>query len=76
MKVGILTLHLEGNYGGILQNFALQQALLGLGHEPVTLRVRPQYYNWLQHGYIFLDRLRARYLRHERIKRLREWSRS
>lgn len=36
MKIGILTQHFLKNYGGILQNWALQQALLKLGHEPLT----------------------------------------
>lgn len=75
MKVAILTLHLEGNYGGILQNFALQQALLELGHEPVTVRIRPCSYHLFEHAYIFLDRLRERYLRHRKVKRLRELTR-
>lgn len=37
MKIGILTHQLQGNYGGILQNFALQQVLKELGHEPYTI---------------------------------------
>lgn len=37
MKVGIVTQPLVFNYGGILQNFALQQVLKDLGHDPVTL---------------------------------------
>lgn len=36
MRVGILTQHFYKNYGGILQNWALQQILLGMGHEPLT----------------------------------------
>lgn len=38
MKVGIITLSLENNYGGILQNFALQKVLKDLGHKPMTCR--------------------------------------
>lgn len=38
MKIGILTQPLESNYGGILQNFALQTVLRRLGHDPITLR--------------------------------------
>lgn len=34
MKIGILTLPLHLNYGGILQAWALQQILIKLGHEP------------------------------------------
>lgn len=37
MKVGILTQHFLLNYGGIIQNYALQQVLIKLGHEPLTL---------------------------------------
>lgn len=34
MKVGILTLPLNNNYGGILQAWALQQVLINMEHEP------------------------------------------
>lgn len=37
MKIGILTQALHGNYGGILQNYALQQVLRKMGHEPITI---------------------------------------
>lgn len=36
MKIGILTQHFLLNYGGIIQNFALQQVLLKFGHDPLT----------------------------------------
>ena len=36
MKIGILTQHFLLNYGGIIQNYALQQVLLQLGHVPIT----------------------------------------
>lgn len=36
MKIGILTQHFLLNYGGIIQNSALQQVLLKLGHDPLT----------------------------------------
>lgn len=39
MKIGILTLPLHDNYGGLLQNYALQMVLRDLGHEPMTIRV-------------------------------------
>lgn len=38
MKIGIITMPLCANYGGTLQNWALQQVLKKMGHEPVTLR--------------------------------------
>lgn len=37
MKIAILTQPLHTNYGGNLQNFALQKVLKGMGHEPVTI---------------------------------------
>lgn len=39
MKINILTQPLHINYGGILQNYALQQALRAMGHEPLTVNV-------------------------------------
>lgn len=37
MKIGIITQPLELNYGGIIQNYALQYILKELGHEVITL---------------------------------------
>lgn len=37
MKIGILTLHSQLNYGGVLQCWALQIALERMGHEVVVL---------------------------------------
>ncbi len=37
MKIGIITLPFNWNYGGILQNYALQWVLRKQGHEPITL---------------------------------------
>lgn len=37
MKIGIYTQPLLHNYGGILQNFALQKVLKDLGHDPITI---------------------------------------
>ena len=39
MKIGILTQPLKTNYGGILQNYALQEILRDMGHDPITLRI-------------------------------------
>jgi hypothetical protein len=36
MKIGIVTLALKTNYGGLLQAYALQTVLKGLGHDAVT----------------------------------------
>lgn len=40
MIVGIVTQRLGQNYGGILQNYALQYVLKQLGHHPVTFDIR------------------------------------
>lgn len=42
MKIGIITQPLQNNYGGLLQNFALQRVLISLGHEPITLDWEPK----------------------------------
>lgn len=41
MKIGIVTQPLLANYGGILQNYALQQVLKRMGHTPVTIDYIP-----------------------------------
>lgn len=41
MEIGIMTQPFSGNYGGILQNWALQQVLRRMGHDPVTVEVVP-----------------------------------
>lgn len=41
MKVGILTFHYGSNYGGILQCYALQQVIKGLGHEVQVINYFP-----------------------------------
>lgn len=37
MKIAILTQPLHTNYGGNLQNFALQKTLRDMGHKPITI---------------------------------------
>lgn len=37
MRIGILTQPLLNNYGGLLQNYALQKVLINQGHTPVTI---------------------------------------
>lgn len=39
MKIAILTLPLHSNYGGIIQNYALQTVLEKMGHEVYTINV-------------------------------------
>ena len=44
MKIGILTQPLLTNYGGLLQNYALQQVLIKRGYDVVTI-------DWLEYNY-------------------------
>lgn len=46
MRIGILTQHFLRNYGGIIQNYALQQVLLHLGHEPLTMEHDTCFTRW------------------------------
>lgn len=43
MKIGILTLPLHTNYGGILQAYALQTVLERMGHEVKVINSRANY---------------------------------
>lgn len=43
MKIGIITLPFNTNFGGILQNFALQKVLKDMKHEVVTIEKLKQY---------------------------------
>lgn len=49
MRIGILTFHSQLNYGGVLQCWALAEALRRMGHEPVVLD------RWLSPARIELD---------------------
>lgn len=46
MKIAIITQPLRTNYGGILQNYALQTVLRKLGHEPITIDYDCRYPKW------------------------------
>lgn len=41
MKIGIMTFHWATNYGAVLQAYALQQALSGMGHDAVLIDYYP-----------------------------------
>lgn len=41
MRIGIVTEPLIDNYGGVLQNYALQKTLITMGHSPVTFDYLP-----------------------------------
>lgn len=46
MRIAILTQPLRLNYGGILQNYALQTVLQRMGHQVVTLDPPRYHYRW------------------------------
>lgn len=73
MKIGIVTQPLLNNYGGILQNFALQEALRKLGHSPITIDFIPPRKSLLRHLCAMLRVLVYRCLGKRRIlsKRVR-----
>ena len=64
MRIGILTLPIETNYGGILQAFALQKVLRDMGHEVLTIdRHNPKRYRSLLHNFLsFGKRLKEHYV--------------
>lgn len=58
MKIAILTQPLQTNYGGILQNFALQEVLKKEGHVPVTINiVRKNYVPYYRRCLSWIKRL-------------------
>lgn len=54
MKIGIITHPLHTNYGGIMQNYALQTVLRDLGHDPITYRfsLTRSITNWIYINFI------------------------
>lgn len=76
MRIAILTQPLRFNYGGILQNFALQTVLRRMGHDVVTLDPQRYHYSrwrYLSYTYTLLwkrfisNRLKGDYLTKRRI---------
>ena len=74
MRIAILTQPLRYNFGGILQNYALQTVLRRMGHDVVTLD--PHRYNFTlwQHIILILRHAFTRYIRgrHD-VPILAEW---
>jgi hypothetical protein len=61
MKIAIITQPLAYNIGGILQNFALQQVLRELGHEPITFDQTMGYVNrWKLIGHNILQAVKIK----------------
>lgn len=55
MIIGIVTQRLGRNYGGVLQNYALQQVLRNLGHNPITYDISsPTWIGWIISSIKFL----------------------
>lgn len=55
MKIGIITQRIGRNYGGTIQNYALQTILKRLGHDPVTLmlnRPKPSFIRTFIHAVV------------------------
>lgn len=69
MKIGILTLPLETNYGGILQAFALQKVLRDQGHYVITIdrHGRREYPSPLIHVAGYAKRLLFHFLLHKDV---------
>ena len=69
MKIGILTLPLEINYGGILQAFALQRTLIKMGHNVVTIdrHNRKKYPSLRVHVLGYCKRMFLHYLRGKNV---------
>lgn len=62
MKINILTQPLFCNYGGILQNFALQRKLTSMGHDVLTVNVpiivTTRYRGWKNFAYSIINFVR------------------
>ena len=48
MRIGIVTQPLYDNYGGIIQNWALQRVLIREGYDPITIDYQPRQ-SWIRH---------------------------
>lgn len=75
MRIAILTQPLRYNFGGILQNYALQTVLRRMGHEVVTLDPPRYHCKWWWQYLIFIFRhIITRYIRKNRdVTVLTEW---
>ncbi|MFI3280916.1 MAG: polysaccharide pyruvyl transferase family protein [Rikenellaceae bacterium] len=61
MKIGVVTLPLHTNYGGVLQAYALQYSLRSMGHDPylVDCRLNPRYANFVKRPALLIVRALA-----------------
>lgn len=83
MNIAILSQTLLNNYGGLLQNYALQKVLSNLGHNPMSLDymriVRPPLKifiaSWLKSFfYLFIPGKRRHFARLSSLGRRKSWS--
>lgn len=70
MKIGILTLPLHVNYGGILQAYALQKILLDLGHTPFLIERKRKKHN--PSFLVLLKRIIKKFVLRRRVELLYE----
>ncbi len=79
MKIGILTLPLHTNYGGILQAYAFQTVLERMGHE-VKVIDRPwrKQINWIKFPLQLIKRCIKRFILHRNVSILaeKEWNKN
>lgn len=69
MRIGILTLPLHTNYGGILQAYALQTVLQHLGHEVFVITVPDKkILYWWKWGIVYPKRIIRKYIFHKEIR--------
>ncbi len=71
MKIGILTQPLINNYGGLLQNYALQTVLKKAGHDVVTLDWSYPYIKTTRFYIVVLVKFVLHYLSFGRIKKVK-----
>ena len=77
MKIAILTQPLRYNYGGLLQNYALQIVLKEMGHNPVTLDPSPFAHTDWKTPFRIFKRTIQKYLFHQqKVDILREYKKN
>jgi hypothetical protein len=62
MKIGILTLPLHTNYGGILQAYALQTVLKCMGHDAWIIKRGYREYSFFYYYYVLAKELTNKYI--------------
>lgn len=68
MKVGILTFHRAYNYGAVLQCYALQEILIGLGHEVSVIDYKQP---WIEDYYKPFSLRVLNYYRHGLLEKIK-----